>query len=460
MLRKKLFWVILIMLLILAGGGYAYYGSRIASAGAAQSTEATMQTAIARLGDLTIIASGTGSVVPAAEVALGFDESGTLIELNVVVGDKVKAGQTLARLQTQNTPESIQASIADAELAVIQAQNALNELYANAELARTAALNDIATYAQEVRDAQYQLENYNVPPFLQNYDAIEALDLMKEQLDQALEAFEPYRYYPQNDSTRQTLLEALNLAQSNYDAAVKRLNYEYVLEVAQANLSKARQDYEKYKDGPAADELALAQAELANAQAKLALAKGEKAVLELTAPNDGVILAVDANVGEAVSTSPFITLANLEQPQIEVYLDETDLDKVAVGYEAEAVFDALPDKTFRGKIISVNPSLEEVSNVKAIKARVLLDPLDAGISLPVGLNATVDITAGRAEKAVLIPVEALHELDAGEYAVFVIENGQPVLRVVQVGLMDITYAEIVSGLEAGEIVSTGIVETQ
>lgn len=459
MLRKKLFWVILIMLLILAGG-YAYYGSRIASAGAAQSTEATMQTAIARLGDLTIIASGTGSVVPAAEVALGFDESGTLIELNVVVGDKVKAGQTLARLQTQNTPESIQASIADAELAVIQAQNALNELYANAELARTTALNDIATYAQEVRDAQYQLENYNVPPFLRNYDAIEALDLMKEQLDQALEAFEPYRYYPQNDSTRQTLLEALNLAQSNYDAAVKRLNYEYVLEVAQANLNKARQDYEKYKDGPAADELALAQAELANAQAKLALAKGEKAVLELTAPNDGVILAVDANVGEAVSASPFITLANLEQLQIEVYLDETDLDKVAVGYEAEAVFDALPDKTFRGKIISVNPSLEEVSNVEAIKARVLLDPLDAGISLPVGLNATVDITAGRAEKAVLIPVEALHELDAGEYAVFVIENGQPVLRVVQVGLMDITYAEIVSGLEAGEIVSTGIVETQ
>ncbi|MDI6695018.1 MAG: efflux RND transporter periplasmic adaptor subunit [Anaerolineales bacterium] len=460
MLRKKLFWALLIMILILVGGGYAYYSSRVASAGAAQTTEAAMQTAVARLGDLTIIASGTGSVVPASEIALGFDDSGTLIELNVVVGDKVKAGQTLARLQTKDTPESIQASIADAELAVIQAQNALNELYANAEIARTTALNDIATYAQEVRDAQYQLENYSVPAFLQNYDAIEALDLMKEQLDKAFQAFEPYRYYPQNDSTRRALLEALNLAQSNYDAAVKRLNYEYVLEVAQANLHKARQDYEKYKDGPAADELALAQAELANAQAKLALAKEAKAILELTAPSDGVILAVDANVGEVVSASPFITLANLEQPQIEVYLDETDLDKVAVGYEAEVVFDALPDKTFRGKVISVSPSLEEVSNVKAIKARVLLDPLEAGISLPVGLNAAVDIIAGRAENAVLVPIEALRELDAGEYGVFVVENGQPVLRVVQVGLMDITYAEIVSGVQAGEIVSTGIVETK
>jgi multidrug efflux pump subunit AcrA (membrane-fusion protein) len=80
------------------------------------------------------------------------------------------------------------------------------------------------------------------------------------------------------------------------------------------------------------------------------------------------------------------------------------------------------------------------------------------MNFPVGLNATVDIIAGRAENAVLVPIEALRELDPGEYAVFVVENGEPKLRVVQVGLMDITLAEIISGLEAGEVVSTGIVQ--
>jgi hypothetical protein len=40
------------------------------------------------------------------------------------------------------------------------------------------------------------------------------------------------------------------------------------------------------------------------------------------------------------------------------------------------------------------------------------------------------------------------------------ENGTPKLRVVQVGLQEITYAEIKSGIQAGEIVTTGIVETQ
>jgi len=44
--------------------------------------------------------------------------------------------------------------------------------------------------------------------------------------------------------------------------------------------------------------------------------------------------------------------------------------------------------------------------------------------------------------------------------VFVLENGQPILRVVEVGLMDATTAEIKSGLQAGEIVSTGDTQVQ
>jgi len=59
-----------------------------------------------------------------------------------------------------------------------------------------------------------------------------------------------------------------------------------------------------------------------------------------------------------------------------------------------------------------------------------------------------------------VPVEALRELDAEEYAVFVVENGVPKLRTVEVGLMDLTYAEILSGVKSGETVSTGMVETQ
>lgn len=459
MLKNKFFWIGIILVLALAGAGYYLYVTRYATAAEPVETN-ELQTAVASLGDLEIVASGTGSIVPAQQIGVGFDESGTLLELNVQEGDDVQAGDVLARLQTNDTPETLAAQVAEADLAVIKAQNALDDLNANAEIARTQALSDIATYSQEVRDAQYTLANYSMPAILQGLDTVEAFDQMKAALDEALAAFEPYKYYPQTDETRQGLLEKLNLAQSNYDAAVKRLDYEYVLEVANANLANARQEYEKYQEGPAADELAEAQATLNNARASLALVQEEQSVIDLKAPMDGTVLSVDAGVGESVSAASIITLADLEPTTLEVYLDETDLDKVAAGYPVQVVFDALPDLTFTGQVTQVSKSLQELSGVQAIMALVTLDPSnpETAISLPVGLNAAVDVIAGRARNAVLVPIEALRDLGGGEYAVFVVEDGQPKLRVVEVGLMDLTTAEIKSGLEAGEIVSTG--ETQ
>ena len=115
MLKKKSFWIILFVIIIIAGGGYYYYSTQIMPAEAAEVEQPAMQTAVARQGELTIFASGAGQLVPASEIDLGFDESGTLLVLNAAVGDKVEAGDVLAQLQTKDSVESIEASIADAE---------------------------------------------------------------------------------------------------------------------------------------------------------------------------------------------------------------------------------------------------------------------------------------------------------------------------------------------------------
>lgn len=460
MKKKWLIALLLVVLLGAAGGGYYYYTTTQAASEADTTEEAEMQTAVARRGDLEVIASGTGKVAAASEVQLGFDEAGTLVELNAALGDTVKTGDLLARLQTNNTPAEIAVAISDAELTVIKAQQALDELYTTAAAARTTAMNDIATYSQEVRDAQYTLENYTVPTFLLGVETMQAVDQAKSRLDDAWAAFNPYRNFPENDVQREALLEQLNIAQTDYDSAVKLMGYETVLQVAQDNLEKARAEYEQVKDGPAQDDLALAQATLANAQAKLDLARQTQAELTLAAPIDGTVMAVSANAGEALAASPFITLGDLQRPVLEVYVDETDLDKVAVGYPARVVFDALPDQTFTGEVVSVSPTLETVGNVNAIKVLVQIDLGDLATALPAGLSASVDVVAGEAKDAVLVPVEALRKLDENEYAVFVVVDGQPLLRVVQVGLTDITSAVILSGVEAGETVSTGIVQSK
>jgi len=251
-------------------------------------------------------------------------------------------------------------------------------------------------------------------------------------------------------------------AQSDYNAAVKRLEYEYEVETAEANLEKARADYEKLIAGPNPDDIALAEAQLASAEAMLAQAQEAQVFVDLLASMDGTVLDILANVGENVSTTPIITLADLSQPVLEVFLDEIDLDKIALDYEVEVIFDALVDDVFSGRIVEVNPSLIDVSGTQVVSALAQLDAssLAEPQTLLVGLNASVDVIAGKAQDAVIVPVEALHELSPGEYAVFVMQDGEPRLRVVTVGLMDFTSAEILTGLQPGEIVTTGIVETE
>ncbi len=104
------------------------------------------------------------------------------------------------------------------------------------------------------------------------------------------------------------------------------------------------------------------------------------------------------------------------------------------------------------------PELDSTSGSSLVHAIVKLNDT-VSQTLPSGTSAAVDVISGKAENAVLVPVEALHKIDNGRYTIFVMENGSPRLRVVEVGLQDITYAEIKSGLNVGDVVTTGIVET-
>ena len=106
--------------------------------------------------------------------------------------------------------------------------------------------------------------------------------------------------------------------------------------------------------------------------------------------------------------------------------------------------------------------MTEQSGLNVVRAVVQLneESFAKPQTLPVGLNATVEVIGGRAENALLIPVEALRELTPENYSVFVMNGDDLELRSVEVGLADFTFAEITAGLEAGEIVTTGIVETE
>ncbi|WP_345319926.1 efflux RND transporter periplasmic adaptor subunit [Candidatus Villigracilis proximus] len=201
--------------------------------------------------------------------------------------------------------------------------------------------------------------------------------------------------------------------------------------------------------------------ELEQAQLDLEAAEVDLAGTTLVSPINGTVMSLDMSIGDTVGTTSVMTVADLSQQYLEVFLDESDWANVSAGYPTEVIFDILPDSTFTGIVTQIDPGLYTESGSSAVRAIVQLTAVDDDtFNLPLGTSAAVDVIGGEAIDAILIPVEALHDAGDGKYAVFVLENGVPRLQMVEIGIKDLTSVEITSGLNPGDVVTTGIAETQ
>jgi multidrug efflux pump subunit AcrA (membrane-fusion protein) len=153
-----------------------------------------------------------------------------------------------------------------------------------------------------------------------------------------------------------------------------------------------------------------------------------------------------------------LTLADFSKLYVSTYVDESDYALFKVGYGADIVFDALPDQTFTGKVIQVDPALNTSGGSAVVSGLVQMDPTSADLLL--GMGGSVTVISAEADNAVLVPLTALHEYSKDKYAVFVMRNGKLAVQFVEVGLRDLVNAEVKSGLQVGDIVSTGLLATR
>jgi len=449
--------VVLVALTAVGAGGWYYYTHNVQ----AQTTngEETIQTATVRRGNLVVAGSGTGTLVPNAELELSFSSGGLLTEVLVEVGDKVQAGDVLASVDNTDAQSQVAEAESDLRLAELQ----LAELTATPDAAELAAAQYQLTSAQEA------LQDLLNGPSAQEIIIAQAdLATAVAALQQAQSAYDGVSWRPDAAMSSQALeLQSATAdydrAKANYDIAMAPATEEEIAS-ARANVAQAQASLNSLLNSATAADLETAQLNVEQARRTLESAQSALEDTALTAPFAGTVTAVAASAGEMVGTSSMVTLADLSEPSVEFYLDETDLELIAVGHEVEVTFDALPDAVFSGHVVRVDPALVDMEGAPAIQALAKLEPdeqqSDVLGTLPMGLNATVEVIAGSAENVLLVPVEALRELSPGEYAVFVVVDGEPQMRQVEVGLMDYTYAEIVSGLQQGDQVSTGTVATE
>lgn len=301
---------------------------------------------------------------------------------------------------------------------------------------------------------------------------------------------------------------ALNRAEASYQ------NTQAGLEQTEANLKQAKANYERneslFKKGVisradwdqtvASYETAVAARNSAFYSVKSAAATVNESRDNLQrttiyAPMDGTISLLAAELGERVvgtaqmAGTEILKVANLNNMEVEVDVNENDIVKVQIGDTAVVEVDAYLKKEFSGIVTEIansaagNLAADQVTNFK-VKVRILKEsytdltegkPLSYSPFRP-GMTATVDIITERRRNAISAPISAVviktdtsavkkaytksNQASSGVAeqkfeCVFVNDGGKAKLRVVKTGIQDDSNIEVTSGLQEGDEIIIG-----
>jgi HlyD family secretion protein len=207
-------------------------------------------------------------------------------------------------------------------------------------------------------------------------------------------------------------------------------------------------------------------AEVDRSQAAIESAHVELAKFEIRAPFAGVIAEQDVELGEWITPSPPLLTAppvvDLIDPAslyVSAPMDEVDSGRIRVGQSALVSVDSHPDREFPGRVVRVAPYVVDLeAQNRTVEIEVELEDAAVSASFLPGTSADVEVVLEARSDVLRIPTAALLEGNR----VLVPADGTLEERVIEVGLKNWEYAEVRSGLEAGQavVVSLDTVEVQ
>ena len=288
------------------------------------------------------------------QVQLGFRVSGRLIEALVDEGDKVKAGQKLASLDTQ----PYQDQIAMAQAQVGSARATLDKLVTGPRQAEIDQAR--ANHAERVADQQNAELAFERTARLRPGGAVSeaALDQAKAARDMAV-------------ARTQSAQEALRLLE----------------------------------EGTRPEDIAAARANLQASESSLASAQTSLKDATLVAPADGVILSRVREPGAIVSPSDIVYVLSLANPVwVRAYIAEPNLGRIHTGMRVQVFTDSAPDKPYSGTIGFISPVAEftpksvetpELRTDLVYRLRIVIDQGSNGLRQ--GMPVTVRIPLGKGD---------------------------------------------------------------
>ncbi len=419
--------------------------------GSNRKTGETVEVDKATLRTITETVEASGKVFPKTEVKISSDVSGQIVELYVKEGDSVTIGQVLARVD----PEAYNSQVERAAAGVNSAKSAL----ANSK------------------------------------SQIEAAKAQKEQL---LAQLENARQIHQRN---EKLFKDGVVSQQDFDASLTTVRQlESNVRAAEANIRSAQQTAQS------------SEFQIKSAEASLKEINTSLKRTTIYANMSGILSKLNVEKGERVvgtsmmAGTEIMRIADLKAMEVQVEVTENDLPRLALGQIVKIEIDAYLDRKFTGKVVeiahtannllssatgSVNLTTDQVTNFIVtidIDQESYKDLTKPGKPYPFrpGMSASVEILTNTVENVVAVPIQAVGTRDKDEKAnkkskekkdgdetdeaessfastnfddlievVFVSKGDTVEMRTVKTGIQDNDYIQILSGINAGEVIVTG-----
>jgi HlyD family secretion protein len=415
----------------------------------------TVQTGRVVKADLTSLVTASGEIKPKNYINIGANAIGSITELVVKEGERVRKGQLLARI------ESVQPE------ADVAAQRA--------NIAGTEADSTAAEAGLKAAD-----ENLNTMQASIDKDKAD-LARMKSELDRA-----------------ESLFKEQLLARQDYD--LRRYTYEAqqsAVRASEARLTQARAQREQV-----AAQLASTQRRITMARANLVRFNDLLQKHNSYAPLDGVVTNLPVRVGETVvpglqnqNGTIIMTIADMSLITAEVKVDETDIVNVKLGQAVDVTIDAIPNRIFKGHVTEMGntailrssgmaASQSAISSQEAKDFKVVVALDNPPEEIRPGLSCTAKITTATRQNVLSIPIQALTVRQRGDLeakpvgakgapaetrsdpaaeklkkeeiqGVFVINGEKAQFREVKTGITGATDIEVLSGLQDNDEIVTG-----
>lgn len=395
-------------------------------------------------------------------------------------GSAVKKDDEVVTLDSEELRRNFEMQSITAEQAKGKAQAAKEEL----EVQKNKAAGDIAKAELDLILARLDRDQYIEGEFQVDLNERKGdIALAKRDLQEAEEKLEHYRKFVKKGfgTLEQLRLKEIELLQKKHVLDSKEAKLMVLTKFTKerkttefkAKAEDAERALVRTKSSSAA---AIAKAESEWKSAEVA-ARLEKEALErlqkqldkcvIKAPQDGILVYSKDRFWDASSRMQagamvhfhqnLFTLPDLSQMQVKVKIHESMVKKIVKGQKAEIKIESYANQVLHGTVLKIDTLADsrgywDERGVKEYVTIVKIDDLPSGADLKPGMTAEVKILAKQLPDVLLVPVQAVAELEGQHYSYVV--NGKGVeRRPVKVGENNEKYVEVREGLEEGEQVA-------